>query len=121
MSQGSSSLEPNANTLRRAIGLQIESFDRAFLVLDDLDLAWGDFQDYEHLEDELETLNALGLKIFATSRVQFRSGIRFGNCDVKYNHRSLNFWWQCSICEVEDPDYYICNKCRDEGHRCPKL
>lgn len=116
----------DVDSLRCAIESQIKSFDRVFLVLDDLDLAWENFEDYQNLEDELDLLNEKGIKILTTSRVQFKCDTRYGECDADERHRGrlVDFWWQCSICRLEDPEvqdpYYICDECKNSGHRCPE-
>ncbi|KAF3004451.1 hypothetical protein E8E14_002765 [Neopestalotiopsis sp. 37M] len=124
--QESPNPETNVDSLRCAIDLHIKSFDRIFLVLDDLDLAWGDFTEYQDLEEELDALNDKGIKILTTSRVQFKCDTRYIECDAnpKHSGRLVDFWWQCSICRFRDPEvqapYDVCDECKDAGLRCPE-
>lgn len=109
---------PGCTELRRMIASHLKLFDRVFLVLDDLDVAWVDLSRYLELEDELANLKTLGIKILATSRVAFRSDTDLGVCDVDDSHKSLNLWWECNACK--GANYYICDICKESGHRCPK-
>ncbi|KAI1878448.1 uncharacterized protein JN550_000630 [Neoarthrinium moseri] len=106
--------------LRQTIASQIKSFDQAFLILDDLDLAWIDIEEYKSLEDELDALMTQGLKILTTSRVQFRCDTRSGICDVNPGHKHLDLWWECSECAGKESLYFICDECKLAGHRCLK-
>ncbi|KAH8680520.1 hypothetical protein BX600DRAFT_444591 [Xylariales sp. PMI_506] len=103
--------------LRAAIHTRLGIRRRAFLVLDDLDLAWDNPLEYRQIEDELAAFQKSGLKIFTSSRIPVEPYNLRIICDVDDYPTEHTFWWKCSICLSED----ICDPCRKRGKGCPKL
>ncbi|KAK8127354.1 hypothetical protein PG984_008462 [Apiospora sp. TS-2023a] len=96
---------------------QIKLLDRAFLVIDDLDLAFQDIAQYRELESQLSRLQDLGFKILTTSRVPYLTGELRG-CDVATHSgpAQIRFWWHCETCG--SGAYDICHECKSAGNGC---
>ncbi|KAK7926949.1 tol protein [Apiospora marii] len=96
---------------------QVKPLDRAFLVIDDLDLAFHDITQYRELESQLSQLQGLGFKLLTTSRVPYLTGELRG-CDVETHTgpAQLRFWWHCETCG--SGAYDICQECKNAGNGC---
>lgn len=96
---------------------QVKPLDRAFLVVDDLDLAFHNIVQYRDLELQLSQLQDLGFKILTTSRVPYLTG-ELRLCDVKTHTgpAQLRFWWHCETCG--SGAYDICQECKNAGNGC---
>lgn len=119
--------ETNDDGVRREIVRERSFFDRAFIIVDDVDIVRQCPEEYSRLEEELDQLQKYNFKILITSRVPFKADPLVGYCDVHGTENKLVYgsddpvliWWKCPIC-VDDgeAEHYICDKCFGEGHRC---
>lgn len=120
--------EGDAKT-RQGIATKRSSFERAFIIVDDLDIIRQHPKEYRQLEEEFVNLQKSDFKIFTTSRVPFKLDLILGFCDVHDSEDKLrdgsdhgvpvNIWWQCPTCiDGGEDEYYICDDCFKEGYRC---
>lgn len=103
---------------RNAILPRLKVFDRAFLIIDDIDVVSTSMVDYLALENEFTVLKGMGMKVLTTSRIPFKLDLGQSVCDVDKEHAPLDLWWECSSCLGDD--YSICDACKRDGHRCRK-
>ncbi|KAK8080774.1 hypothetical protein PG997_008592 [Apiospora hydei] len=91
--------------------------NRAFLVMDDLDLAFHDAAQYREFESQLCRLQSLGFKILTTSRVPYKT-VDSRQCDVESHSgpAELRLWWHCETCG--SGAYDICQDCKDSKQGC---
>lgn len=128
--QGSSldSKGRNDDELRQEIVRGRSCFDRAFIIVDDLDIVRQSPEEYSRLEEELYQLHKSNFKILTTSRVPFKANPLVGSCNVHGpedqhlvcgSDDPVLIWWECPICvDAGEAEYYICDECFLGGHRC---
>jgi len=113
--------DPPIEALRSAIERVISTLKVVLLVVDDVDVLWHEPAEYLAFEEALSWLRGLGVKILITSRVPFHKSTLEAVCDVKpKEHRHLDIWWQCKLCLETEPEFFICDVCKEAGHGCPK-
>lgn len=117
----------NDDEVRQSIISMRASYERAFIIVDDLDILRNYPQEYSRLEEEFDKLRKSRFKILTTSRVPFKPTPLVGYCDIHGTEDKLvegsddpiNIWWECPTCADDGEDeYYICDTCFLGGHRC---
>lgn len=113
--------------IRQRVVSKRASFERAFIIVDDLDVVRQYPEEYYQLEEEFVNLQNSNFKIFTTSRVPYKPDPLVGFCDVHGTEDKpvegpdvpVKIWWECPLCVDEGGDeYYICDGCFEDGHRC---
>ncbi|KAK8052191.1 hypothetical protein PG993_003576 [Apiospora rasikravindrae] len=116
---GSGKLSHIDDTIYEWIQNRRKQLHRAFLIVDDLDLAFKDAVQYRELESQLCRLQSLGFKILTTSRVPYKT-VDSRRCDVESHSgpAELRLWWHCETCG--SGAYDICQDCKDSENGCNK-
>ncbi|KAK0661200.1 hypothetical protein QBC41DRAFT_368569 [Cercophora samala] len=122
----------DATALFNSIRFKLFRFSDVWFVVDDLDCLWSNREEYFEVEERLEQLRGLGVRILITSRTPFHMRVDKAVCDVplEYEHEhdeeqgrnGLVSWWECDFDhdETEGP-FWMCHKCKEAGHGCGNL
>ncbi|KAK4171921.1 hypothetical protein QBC36DRAFT_304897 [Triangularia setosa] len=119
------------------IRFKLFRFSDIWLVVDDLDCLWCTRKEYREVEERLEQLRSLGIRVLITSRTPFKLRDNKAYCDVKLEdefkeggHRhddehdcgGLVTWWECDLDDHgNDGPFYICQNCNKAGFGCGNL
>lgn len=118
------------NEIRQRLLSKRASFEQVFIIVDDLDIIRQYPEEYAQLEEEFVNLQNSKFKIFTTSRVPYKPDPLVGFCDVHGTEGKsvdgpddpVKIWWECPICVDDGEDeYYICDGCFKDGHRCQNV
>lgn len=121
----------DGTALLNSIRFKLFRLSDVWLVVDDLDCLWPIRKEYLEVEERLEQLRGIGVRVLLTSRTPFQLSTQKPICDVslenEYDHDEeqhegrpgLIAWWECNLDhDSTGGPFWICQKCKEAGYAC---
>lgn len=118
--KGEATALTNIEALRAAVASELSPLERAFLLLDDVDLC--DSRQWRAIETELAILQQQRMNIMTTSRLSLWHEYSTAYCDTEmepdHSHLPTQLFWYCRCQDSVEEAILVCQSCKDAGYVC---